>query len=89
MIHEQPCSIPSSINEWLPYNSPTIVHFESMKRISRGHPKSTCILNEMDVREGKTIITCRCANNLVTIVALVKIGIKLIETCMFFVVKLP
>ena len=29
------------------------------------------------------------ANNMVTIVDLVEIGIKLIKTCMFFVVTLP
>ena len=31
---------------------------ESMKRIGSGHPKSTRLHNEMDVREGKTTITC-------------------------------
>ena len=32
--------------------------YESMKRKLRGRPKSTCVNNEMDVREGKTTITC-------------------------------
>ena len=29
-----------------------------MKRVSGGQPKSTCLHNEMDLREGKTSITC-------------------------------
>ena len=62
---------------------------ESMKRTSHGRPKSTRLHNEMDVREGKTTITVGSANNLVTIANRVEIGIKLIETCMFFVVTLP
>ena len=75
--------------EWLPYDGPTIVPSESMKRTSRGRPKSTRLHNEMEVREGKTTITCglckqpghnrrSCQNRS-----------KLIETCMFFVVTLP
>ena len=32
--------------------------FESMKHTSRGRPKSIRLHNEMDVSEGKTIITC-------------------------------
>ena len=31
---------------------------KSMKRTSRGRPKSTRLHSEMDVREGKTTITC-------------------------------
>ena len=31
---------------------------ELMKHTSRGRPKSTCLHYEMDVREGKTTITC-------------------------------
>ena len=34
--------------------------YESMKHTSRGRPKSTSLHNEMDVREGKTTITCGC-----------------------------
>ena len=64
--------------EWPPYEGPTIVSSKSMKRTSRGHPKSTHLHNEMS-----------STNNLVTIAELVKIGIKLIKTCMFFVVTLP
>ena len=45
-------------DEWLLYDGPTIVPLESMKRIGSGHPKSTRLHNEMDVREGKTTITC-------------------------------
>ena len=44
--------------EWPPYDGPTIVPYKSMKRTLRGHPKSTHLHNEMDVREGKTTITC-------------------------------
>ena len=58
MIHGQPCSIPSLMNMNDSYDGPTIVPSESMKRTSRGRPKSTCLHNEMDVREGKTTITC-------------------------------
>ena len=43
--------------EWPPYEGSTIMPSESMKRTSRGHPKSTRLHNEMDVREGKTTIT--------------------------------
>ena len=32
--------------------------FESRKHKSRGRPKSTRLHNEIDVREGKTTITC-------------------------------
>ena len=60
-----------------------------MKHISRGRPKSTRLHNEMDVREGRILSHVSSANNMVTIVDLVKIGIKLVETCMFFVVTLP
>ena len=40
------------------YDGPTIVPHESMKRIGSGRPKSTWLHNEMDVRVGKTNITC-------------------------------
>ena len=33
--------------------------YESMKHTSHGRPKLTRLHNEMDVREGKTTITCR------------------------------
>ena len=46
---------------------------ESMKRTSRGHPKSTHLHNEMDVRKGKTTITCGSADNMVTITDLIEI----------------
>ena len=45
-------------DEWPLYDGPTIIAPESMKRIDSGHPKSTWLHNEMDVREGKTTITC-------------------------------
>ena len=44
--------------EWPYYDGPTIVLYESMKRISRGRPKSSCLHNEIDVKDGKTSITC-------------------------------
>ena len=50
--------------EWLPYEGPTIVPFESMKHTSLGRPKSTRLHNEMDVREGKTTITCEFCKQL-------------------------
>ena len=37
---------------------PVIVLADSMKRVSGGRPKSTHLHNEMDVREGKTLVTC-------------------------------
>ena len=46
------------IDEWPFYDGPTIVPFESMKRIGSRRPKSTHLHNEMDVRERKTTITC-------------------------------
>ena len=45
-------------DEWPTYDGPTIVPSKSMKRISSGRLKSTCLHNEMDVMEGKTTITC-------------------------------
>ena len=45
-------------DEWPLYDGPTIVPPESMKRIDSGLPKSTRLHNEMDVRKGKTTITC-------------------------------
>ena len=45
-------------NELSLYDGPTIVPHESMKRIGSGRPKSTRLHNEMDVRVGKTNITC-------------------------------
>ena len=44
--------------EWSLYNGSIIVHFESMKRISNGRPKSSHFHNEMDIRNGKTFIVC-------------------------------
>ena len=52
-----------------------------MKLIGSGRPKSTCLHNEIDVREGKTTIICGCANNRVIIDALVRIEIKFSERC--------
>ena len=45
-------------DEWPLYDGLTIVPPELMKRIRSGHLKSTCLHIEMDVREGKTTITC-------------------------------
>ena len=45
-------------DEWPLYDGLTIIPHESMKRIGSGCPKSTRLYNEMDVREGKTTITC-------------------------------
>ena len=45
-------------DEWPLYDVTTIVPPESMQRIGSGRPKSTRLPNEMDVREGKTPITC-------------------------------
>ena len=44
--------------EWPLYDGPNIIAPESMKRMASGRPKSTQLHNEMDVREGKTTITC-------------------------------
>ena len=44
--------------EWPLYDGPTIVAPESMKSMGSGHPKSTWLHNEMDVKEGKTTFTC-------------------------------
>ena len=46
-------------DEWPLYDGPTIVPPKSMKHIGSGHPKSTRLHNEMDVRERKTPITCK------------------------------
>ena len=44
--------------EWPLYDGPTIITLESMKCIGSRCPKSTWLHNEMDVREGKTTMTC-------------------------------
>ena len=62
-------------DEWSLYDGPTIVPHESMKRIGSGRPKSTHLHNEMDVREGKLLSHVGCANNRVTIDALIRIEI--------------
>ena len=58
MIHGQPCHPIFDEYEWFPYEGLTIVPYELMKCTSRGCPKSTRLHNEMDIREGKTTITC-------------------------------
>ena len=45
-------------DEWPLYDGPTIVTPESMKRQASGRPKSTRFHNEMDFKEGKTMIKC-------------------------------
>ena len=45
-------------DEWPLYDGPTTVPPKSMKRIGSRRSKSTRLHNEMDVREGKTTITC-------------------------------
>ena len=45
-------------DEWLLYDGTMIVPLESMQRFGSGRPKSTRLHNEMDVREGKILITC-------------------------------
>ena len=45
-------------DEWPLYDGPTIRPPESMQSMGSGRPKSTRLHNEMDVREGKTSITC-------------------------------
>ena len=44
--------------EWPSYVGPVIMPAESMKCVLSGQPKSTRLHHEMDVREGKTSITC-------------------------------
>ena len=45
-------------DEWPLYDGTMIVLPESMQRFGSGRPKSTRLHNEMDVKEGKTLITC-------------------------------
>ena len=45
-------------DEWSLYDGLTIGPPKSMQRMGSGRPKSTRLHNEMDVREGKTSITC-------------------------------
>ena len=45
-------------DEWPLYDGSRIIPPESMKRIGSGRPKSTRLHNKMDIREGKTTITC-------------------------------
>ena len=44
--------------EWPLYDGPTIVAPKSMKRMVSGWLKSTRLHNEINVKEGKTTITC-------------------------------
>ena len=45
-------------DEWPLYDGTMIVSPESMQHFGSGSPKLTRLHNEMDVREGKTLITC-------------------------------
>ena len=45
-------------DEWPFYDGTTIIPPKSIKHIGSGRPKSTRLHNEMDVREGKSTITC-------------------------------
>ena len=45
-------------DEWPLYDGPTIVPPKSMQRMGNRRPKSTRLHNDMDVRDGKTNITC-------------------------------
>ena len=47
-----------NVYEWSPYDGLIIVPSELIKRASSGGPKSSCLHNEMDVREGGTSIMC-------------------------------
>ena len=49
IFNEDECSL---------YDDPMIVPYDPMKRIGSGRPKSTRLHNEINVREGKTTITC-------------------------------
>ena len=71
-----------------PYDGPTIVSYESMKCTSSGRPKYSRFHNEIDVRDGKTTITCGLCKKPGHNRRSCQIGIKLIETCMSFVVTL-
>ncbi|KAL6319718.1 hypothetical protein AAG906_026797 [Vitis piasezkii] len=44
--------------EWPQYNGPIIVPSDSMKRLTSGRLKSSCLYNEMDARETRTPQTC-------------------------------
>ena len=45
---------------WPPADEMILVPSDSMKRTSKGRPKSTRLHNEMDIREGRG--TVRCSN---------------------------
>ena len=45
-------------NEWPLYDGTVIVPPESMQHFGSGRPKSTRLHSEMDVKEGKTLVTC-------------------------------
>ena len=45
-------------DKWPIYDGTMIVPPESMQLFGSGRPKSTRLHNEMDFREGKTLITC-------------------------------
>ena len=51
-------------DEWPLYDGLTIGPPKSMQRMRSGRPKSTRLHNEMDVREGKTSITCELCKQL-------------------------
>ena len=70
-----------NVYEWSPYDGLIIVPSELIKRASSGGPKSSCLHNEMDVREGKTSITCGLCKQVATIVVQVKTIIELIRPC--------
>ncbi|KAL6343506.1 hypothetical protein AAG906_024871 [Vitis piasezkii] len=44
--------------DWPQYNGPIIVPSDSMKRLTSGRPKSSCLHNEMNARKTRTPQTC-------------------------------
>ncbi|RVW59762.1 hypothetical protein CK203_096384 [Vitis vinifera] len=70
-----------NVYEWPPYDGPIIMPSESMKRASSGRPKSSHLHNEMDVREGKTSITCGLCKQSGHNRAFVKTVIEFIRPC--------
>ena len=66
--------------EWHPYDGLSVVHFELMKRVSNGRPKSSHLHNEIDIERAKLLLHVDCANKVATIASLVQIGMEFIRS---------
>ena len=72
--------------EWHPYDGLSVVHFELMKRVSNGRPKSSHLHNEIDIERARLLLHVACANKVATIASLVQRGMEFIRSYDIYVI---